>query len=221
MKQLLLNIAEIGPPSLDNFIPEGNTELLHVLKNLAIGRQQNRFYYLWGKTGSGKSHLLRAVVHAFLQRKHKAVYIDCSQANDFILDPDWDCVLVDNVEQLDNSTQIELFNLYNQIYEDGHATFLASGPKPPVQLALRQDLATRLGWGLVYQVYELTDEKKTEVMKNYAARCGFELPREICNYLLKHERRDLPFLIGLVDALGRLSLIKQRPVTLPLLRELL
>lgn len=64
-------------------------------------------------------------------------------------------------------------------------------------------------------------KKKIEVIQNYAIRCGFELPLEICHYLLKHEQRDLSSLIELVNALDQLSLAKQRPVTLPLLRELL
>jgi DnaA family protein len=222
MKQLLLDITETGHPSLENFVPEkNNAELLHALKELAAGQQQDRFYYIWGEAGSGKSHLLQAVTNAFSQQQCIATYIDCNQTNPFSLGTDIDCISIDNVEQLNDSAQIQLFNLYNRMREKGQGIFLASGLAPPAQLSLRQDLATRLGWGLVYQVYSLTDEKKIEVMKNHAMQRGFELPWEICSYLLKHERRDLPSLIRLVDALDQFSLIKQRPVTLPLLRELL
>ncbi|MCC6915876.1 DnaA regulatory inactivator Hda [Nitrosomonas sp.] len=220
MRQQLLDIAEIGPPSLDNFIPEGNEELLYTLRNLVAGSYQDRFYYLWGNTGSGKSHLLQAVAGAFSEQQCNSRYIGCSWEK-----PDFssgaDCIVIDDVEQLDDTSQIRLFNLYNRLRDSGHGIFLAGGTKPPAGLDLRQDLVTRLGWGLVYQVHELTDEKKIEVMQDYAIRCGFELPLEICHYLLKHERRDLSSLIRLIHALDQLSLTRQRPVTLPLLRELL
>lgn len=220
MRQLLLDIIEIGPPSLDNFIPEGNEELLYTLRNLVAGSRQDRFYYLWGKTGSGKSHLLRAVANAFSEQRYNSCYIDCSQEElNFTLDIS--CILADNVERLDDAAQIRLFNLYNRLRDSEHGIFLASGTKPPAQLDLRQDLTTRLGWGLVYQVHELTDEKKIEVMQDYALRLGFKLPLEVCHYLLKHEQRNLSSLIGLIHALDQLSLTRQRPVTLPLLRELL
>lgn len=221
MRQLLLDITEIGPPSLDNFVSEGNEELIFMLRNLVAGSRQDRFFYVWGTTGSGKSHLLHSVNSALLPSEFKVRYLDCNQVEMPDFDADVDCMLVDNVEKLDDAAQIRLFNLYNHFRESGHGVFLASGPLPPAQLGLRPDLATRLGWGLVYQVHELTDEKKIEVMQDYAIRCGFELPVEICHYLLKRERRDLSSLIGFVHALDKYSLARQRPVTLPLLRELL
>lgn len=221
MRQLLLDIIEIGPPSLDNFIPEGNEELLYTLRNLIANNRQDYFYYLWGSAGSGKSHLLQAVADTLSEQQLNTLYIDCDQTDELNFSFDLDCLLVDNVEQLDDAAQIRLFNLYNHFRNNRHGLFLASGSRPPAQLNLRQDLATRLSWGLVYQVHELTDEKKIEVMQDYAIRCGFELPLEICHYLLKHERRDLSSLIRLIHALDQLSLTRQRPVTLPLLRELL
>lgn len=221
MKQLLLNFAEINSPSLGNFIVDNNIELLHTLRNVASGKVDAGFYYLWGNTGSGKSHLLRAVVSAFLQQQEAACYVDCARTNSFVFDPDLVCVAVDNVDSLDAVGQIGLFNLYNRIRENNHGVFIASGEKPPAQLNLRRDLTTRLGWGLVYHICELSDEKKAKVMRDYATQCGFELPDEVSNYLLNHQNRNLSFLISTIDTLGEISLVKQRPVTLPLLRAIL
>ena len=64
----------------------------------------------------------------------------------------------------------DLFNLYNHIRNEGDAFLLVSGPAAPAQLKLREDLITRLGWGLVYQVHELTDEEKIKAMKSHAMR---------------------------------------------------
>ena len=74
---------------------------------------------------------------------------------------------------------------------------------------------------VVNQFVELTEEEKMQAMKSYAADCGFDLSQEICLYLLRHGRRDLPSLMMTLDALDRYSLANQRQITIPLLRELL
>lgn len=222
MKQLLLDIASPPLPALENFIPGRNAELLQMLRNASTHQEPERFIYVWGGAGCGKSHLLRAVTEAFIQRRLEAIYISCEIDSEFTIDVDSiDCVTIDNVERLGAAAQIRLFNIYNQVREEGDALFLVSGNALPAQLSLRQDLVTRLGWGLVYQIHELTDEEKREAMKSHAISCGFELPQEICDYMLRHGQRDLPSLIRIVDALDRYSLTRQRQITLPLLRELL
>ncbi|SDY15058.1 DnaA regulatory inactivator Hda [Nitrosomonas sp. Nm33] len=222
MKQLLLDISSPQPPTLENFIPGRNLELLQVLKNTLTNQNPERFIYVWGNSGCGKSHLLQAVVEAFVQQRLKAIYVSCEINSEFAFDAvSIRCMAIDNVERLGSAAQIRLFNFYNQVREEGDALFLVSGEVSPARLTLRQDLVTRLAWGLVYQIHELNDEEKREAMKSHAISCGFELPHEICDYLLQHEQRNLPALIRVIDALDRYSLAKQRQITLPLLRELL
>jgi len=43
----------------------------------------------------------------------------------------------------------------------------------------------------------------------------------VTRYLLTHSRRDLPRLLATVDALDTFSLSRKRPVSVPLLKELL
>nr|WP_281720315.1 DnaA regulatory inactivator Hda [Nitrosomonas nitrosa] len=222
MKQLLLDLASPHFPTLQNFVPGRNVELIQLLRDALTQQNFERFIYVWGNVGCGKSHLLQAMVEAFKQQQCKAIYISCEMDSDFPVDASAiDCIAVDNIERLGEIAQIKLFNLYNQVREVDGTLFLASGNTLPGQLLLRQDLVTRLSWGLVYQVHELTDEEKREAMKCHAISCGFELPQVICDYLLRHEQRDLPSLIKIIDALDRYSLTRQRQITLPLLRELL
>ena len=221
MKQLLLDIAPPSPPALDNFVAGRNAELLQTLGNILAGQEQERFIYLWGGSGCGKSHLLQAAVEASAKKNLNAEFIVCSGDTEFAASINADCVAVDNVDRLNPSAQIGLFNLYNRMRDEGHALLLVSGPTAPAQLKLREDLVTRLGWGLVYQVHELTDEEKALALKSHAASRGFALPQEVGDYLLRHGQRDLPSLMATLDALDRYSLANRRQVTLPLLRELL
>lgn len=211
MSQLLLDIAPDSQPTLDNFVAGRNLELLSALRHALAGSSSERTFYLWGEQGSGKSHLLQACVRAAQQ---SAVYAQGSV-------PQFaEVVAVDDVEQLDEAAQIELFDLYNRMRDNG-GMLLVSGGCAPLHLKLRDDLRTRLGWGLVYQVHGLSDEEKAQALAQHAQSRGFALPPEVTQYLLRHGRRDLPSLMAALDALDEHSLRLHRAPSVPLLKEVL
>lgn len=193
MRQLALEISPSPQPTLDNFVPGANAELLARLREYQAGTFADTILYLWGEPGCGKSHLLRA----------------CAGPN-----------VVDDVERLDEPAQAALFNAINEARLSG-GRVLAAGNAPPPQLPLREDLRSRLAWGLVYQVKGLSDEERALYLRAEAARRGMAIPEEVIAYLLAHARRDLPTLRAIVDALDRASLELQRPVTVPLARDAL
>jgi DnaA family protein len=221
MKQLALDFASPPRPTLDNFVAGRNGELLGNLRQLAARQARERFLYVWGQPGSGRSHLLKAVVAELQRAGGTAVYIACrgdTRFGDGLAH--MDCVVIDDVGRLDEEGQISAFDLYNALREN-NAALVASAAAPPVQLKLREDLVTRLAWGLVYQVHGLSDESKAQALSDHAASRGFRLPREVCDYLLTRSQRDLPSLLATLEALDRYSLETRRPVTVPLARELL
>jgi DnaA family protein len=191
MKQLALGISPPPQPTLDNFVPGSNAELLTRLRELQAGKFADNVLYLWGETGSGKSHLLRA----------------CAGLNP-----------ADDVEKLDEASQIGLFNRINEARQSG-GTILAAGNAPPAQLPLREDLKSRLAWGLVYQVKLLSDEERSTYLRGEAARRGMQMPDEVIDYLLTRMRRDLRSLNAILDRIDQVSLELKRPITLPLVRE--
>lgn len=221
MKQLAFDFAVLPAATLDNFISGRNAELLHNLRRLAAARDGERLIYAWGATGSDRTHLLKGVVAAAQSAASRSVYVPC--ANDTRLPEDllcYDCVAIDDVEHLDDVAQIAMFNLCNAMREQGGA-LLVSGNVPPARLLLRQDLITRLAWGLVYEVYPLTDDEKAQALRRRAAERGFLLADEVCAYLMTRVPREMSVLLGILDALDRYSLQAKRPVTVALARELL
>lgn len=214
MNQLLLDITPDWWPTFDNFVAGGNGELLSALHQALSGERTERCIYVWGPTGSGKSHLLQACVSAAQNAHQSAIY-----AQGFVPERA-DVVAVDDVGMLDDAAQIELFNVYNQIRDDG-GVLLVSGLCPPPHLDLRPDLRTRLGWGLVYQVQGLSDEERAQALAQHAQGKGFILAPEVTHYLLRHGQRDLPSLLGVLDALDAHSLRLHRAPSIPLLKEVL
>ena len=86
---------------------------------------------------------------------------------------------------------------------------------------LTEDLRTRIGQALVYQVKPLSDEEKAATLQNQARGRGLKVEDEVIGYMLRHAERDLPSLMAVLDALDRASLERKRPVTVPLLKEML
>lgn len=203
MKQMLLDIQPAARPTLVNFVVGRNAEALHHLQLAVSGKPEARFIYLWGAAGSGKSHLLQACADLALQQGLHLTTLD-------------------DVQTLSAEQQISLFNLYNQLRDNPAAgALIVAGDASPTQMGLRDDLATRLSWGLVYQLHPLSDEEKAQALKTHAVERGIKLPDEVVDYCLRHLRRDLPTLMATLDALDEWSLTAHKPVTVPMLRKLL
>lgn len=201
MKQLLLDIQPQALPTITNFVIGKNAEAMHSLNQALSGDASTRFIYFWGAAGSGKSHLLQA---AKIVAAEKNLPLICA----------------DDVHLLNEEAQIRLFDTYNQI-RAGEGILFAAGNAAPNQMGLRDDLATRLAWGLTYQIHPLSDEEKAQALKNHAAARGMKLPDEVIDYCLRYLRRDLPNLMAILEALDEWSLTEKKPVTVPLLRKLL
>lgn len=214
MTQMLLGIAPEWIPALDNFVAGRNVELLSALRRSLVATSGERRLYIWGETGSGKSHLLQAAVGGALVAGLSAVY-SCAEVPEAA-----EVVAVDEAEKLDDAAQIALFALYNRQRENG-GMLLVSGTQAPAFLSLRDDLRTRLGWGLVYQVHALNDEEKAQALQQHAQARGLELPNEVTTYLLRHGRRDLPALLTTLDALDEHCLRLKRLASVPLLKEVM
>jgi DnaA-homolog protein len=210
MKQLALDISAPRAPSFDNFVVGRNAEALAHLR-AAIAGGNERFIYLWGEAGSGRTHLLKAVAGAA-----HATFVAC-EANS-VFDDDAPLLAADNVDRLGADAQIALFHRYNVLREQGGG-LLASGRVPPVQLELRADLVTRLGWGLVVQLHPLSDSEKAQALAQHAQALGFSLSKEVTAYLLTHAPREMGALFATLDALDLHSLETKRAITVPLVRD--
>ncbi len=215
MRQLLLQLAPLPEPTLDNYVAGRNGAALQALRHIASGAGAERFLYLWGEPGSGRSHLLHGLARA--AGALRGVYCDGATAAGVAEDS---LIAIDNVQKLSAQDQIALFDLYNRVRAGGGA-LVAGGDAAPAQLALREDLRSRLAWGLAFQLHPLSDEEKTAALREHARARALMLGEEIIAYLLKHARRDMASLIGILDALDCYSLEHKRPITLPLVRDAL
>ena len=209
------------PPSFDSFVPGRNRETVRALREAAAGRG-DRYLYLAGPAGTGKTHLLIAAARA---------------AGGFYLDPGEPGVGPGVTESLERSRLVcldgvgaaagrpdwerALFRLFNAL-EGAGAPLVVADRSPPGRLGLAlPDLVSRLASGPVLGLAGLGESALQRLLVSRARARGFELPPPVAAYLVARERRDVPHLLALLDRIDRHSLAARRPVTIPFVRALI
>jgi DnaA family protein len=227
MRQLPLELSAEKPQTLETFVAGTNDELMQHLQTLAqfgIASRSEHFIYLWGAPSAGKTHLLQAMASSPVARSvasSVARYIAADAGGDtFAYSPDQHIYLLDDCDRLSDEAQILAFALFNQVREN-NGIMITAGAVAPAILGVREDLRTRLGCGLIYQVHELTDDEKIAALSHSASARGLTLSSGVLPYLMTHFKRDMRSLSAMLDALDHYSLETKRPITLPLLRDLL
>ncbi len=205
----------IGPAPLktfDSFVAGSNAAALAHLRTLL--QQAGAPVYLWGLSGSGKTHLLRA-----LARDRQAGWFDSATPPPWSFDDAWSLIVLDGCEAFDEAQQQSAFALF--IEATSHGTQVAaSACVPPVDLLLRDDLRTRLGSGPVFAISPLGETDARAVLRQEADRRGIVLSDDVMSFLMTRFSRDLKHLMALLDRLDEFALAEHRAVTVPLLKKL-
>lgn len=225
-RQLALPVALGDGARLDNFLPEACPEAHAALLALLAGDES--LLWVWGASGSGRSHLLAAAADTLYRRGLPVTFIDFDGGT--LPDPGLvadvggpGLVCLDRVDRVAGDARWEeaLFHLFNRLRAAG-GRLLASADAPPaaVPFAL-PDLASRLRASLVVALPAPDDAARLAILGFRAARRGLELPPETGRYLLAHGNRDLHALMTLLDRLDRAALEQQRRLTVPFVRQVL
>ncbi|MBL8347956.1 MAG: DnaA regulatory inactivator Hda [Rubrivivax sp.] len=217
MRQLPLALGPAPDCTFDSFLPGANAAALQHLRTLGASAAP---VYLWGPSGCGKTHLLRALAARVQGAGGVVGSFEAGMAFPWSLGAGWSLVIVDRCDELSEEAQRAAFALFEDAAAEGVA-FAAAGRLPPVDLPLRDDLRTRLGWGHVFALAPLTEPETRAALRREADRRGIFLGDEVMGHLLTHCPRDLTSLMQLIDRLDDFSMSKSRHVTVPLLRQML
>ena len=237
-RQFALDISKTPLPSLSNFITstksvEQGFSITEILQHISKCWKKNipippdfSWIYCWGNHGSGKSHLLKAmeiqanianISSIFLSPGNQRSWDELAKTTTKLPD----AILVDDVDQLNKEEQSLLFRTQIEAKEQAHVFLMISGAHSAPGLGLREDVQSRLSWGLNFELSVLSDAEKILAIHQIAQERGIILSSEVPTWLLSNFHRDLPSLLSLIEALDHFSLERKRAITLPLLREFL
>ncbi len=225
--QLALAIKLNDEATLADFNWENNALLQQQLQRM-LTFKEDRLLYLWGAKGSGKSHLLQACCQA-VNSSHSAIYLPLTllqewgpQAIEGIEEQTLICI--DDIDVIANDPNWEeaLFHLYNRVKDEEKGLLIISGNHSPAVSPIRlADLRSRLSWGLVIQLNELSDEEKINTLQQHALKRGFELPESVAHFLLNRCSRNMHDLHQLLNLLDDASLAAHRKITIPFVKNIL
>ena len=182
-----------------------------------------RVLWLWGRAGSGKTHLLQATCAAAGERGEPAAYIDLATApGPAMLDgcESLATVCLDALDAVaaDPEWNAALFRLYT-LLQDGQGRLVVASRSPPAGVALTlPDLRSRLLAASVHQLAELDDAGQCAALRLRAAARGLELSEDAALYLVHRLPRDMHSLFDVLERLDQASLVAQRRLTIPFLR---
>ena len=225
MQQIALDIGLSAGPTVANFFAGPNAAVLKHME-LWIGAKSATASrspvptYLWGPSGSGKSHLLKATREALREQGARVGWLDAQvlQAPEF--DEGWAAVLMDDVHLYTAEQQHTAFNWFVNA-QTHQRPVLAAGALAPVELKLRDDLRSRLGWGHIFGLQLLSEPERRAVLRQAADARGVFLGDEVMDFMLKRFSRDLGSLMELLDLMDGYALQTQRAITIPLIKSML
>jgi DnaA family protein len=217
MKQLPLPIVAPATARFETFMSGANAAAVQHLQQLGAPAAP---VYLWGPSGSGKTHLLHALAEARHERGERVGWFDATSRPPWVMEPGYTLLLLDACDRYDEAQQLSAFTLLLDAQSHGVA-WVAAARVPPVDLPLREDLRTRLGWGPVFALQNLPEEQARAVLRRESDRRGIFLSDDVMDYLLTRFARDLSHLMALLDRLDGFALSEHRSVTVPLLKKML
>lgn len=226
--QLPFDFSITEKNTFDNFLVSArNTELVDVIRH--FGEAGEGVAFIWGREGVGKTHLLQAFCQECeKQGRLQALYLPVGKIR--LFGPDvfaslhhMDLICLDDLQEIigDKSWEESLFAFFNRSREAG-VKLLVAADNPPRGLAFSlPDLASRMSWGMVYQLHELQDEDKLAALSRRAGERHMPLSREVLQYIYSRHPRDLQSLLDVIDRLDKLSLSEKRRLTIPFVRRVL
>lgn len=222
MQQLPLRVRIAETARFDGFIAGPNAEVVDRL----TGASPPRALWLWGRAGTGKTHILQAACAAASAAGGAATYLDLQAGgNPAMLEgyETLDLVCLDALDRAgeDADWNAAIFRLYT-LMQDGPGRLYVASTAPPASLRFRlPDLRSRLLAAPVYQLLELDEDGQVAALEARASRRGLELSREAAAWLVHRMPRDMHSLCGVLDRLDEAALAAQRRLTVPFLRQVL
>ncbi len=225
MKQIALDLGLASGPTLAGFFAGPNEAALRHLQMWTESPTRSPVpTYLWGTSGSGKTHLLKGVREALREQGATAGWLDASVQEPPDFNEAWAAVLLDDVHLYTAVQQQAAFNWFVNAMtpKSGQPLWvLAAGERAPADLKLREDLRTRLGWGHLFSLQLLGEPERRAVLRQQADARGVFMRDEVVDFILNRFSRDLGSLIQLLDHLDSYALQTQRAITIPLIKAML
>lgn len=211
--------------TFDSFVAGKNSVAAGLAQQMASSKGETQLYF-WGEAGLGKSHLLQASCNLAAKNQRTVCYLTpaeiLGQSTD-IFDglEQVELICLDDIETwlIDEMWETALFDLINRVRENHSCLILASLHSPDENFVKLPDLRSRLSWGPVFHLQNLSDKEKYQALSFRARQSGLALPENVADYLMQRYPRDMFGLFERLAVLDKASMAMQRRLTIPLIKS--
>lgn len=203
----------------------------------APGTQYNPLF-IYGGVGLGKTHLMHAIGHKFLEA-HPTARVRCVSAQQYMSEyttavrklnsqgeqamqsfearyQDLDLLLIDDIQSFANreGTQTNFFLAFERMVPRGKQIVLTSDTYPRNLKDFQERLLSRLTQGLVVSVEPPELEMRIQILMQKADRSGLEMPEDVAVTIAKRLKSNVRELEGAVQQVLAYTNFHNLPVTI-------
>lgn len=157
--------------------------------------------YLYGSSGSGKTHLLMATANALSQQNLSVAYARAETFTEHVVTAiragemslfrnsyrNVDVLIIDDVHLFGKkwATQEELFHTFNTLHVAGKQIILSADSSPADLQNIEPRLISRFEWGIVLPLEIMQKEDRKELLKRKADSLNYPLNPKIAEFILE------------------------------------
>lgn len=241
-EKVKLNSYGLNPRyTFDNFIVGKGNELAHAA-SLAVVKQPGKKYnplFIYGGVGLGKTHIIQAIGHKALSKNPKAKvrYVNAEVfTNEFIEGiragqnehfknkyRQLDFLLVDDVQFMAGKerTEEEFFHTFDALHQEGKQIVITSDRPPKSLPALEKRIISRFEWGLICDIRPPDLETRIAILEAKAKEKGYELDKDVLNYLASHVQNNVRELEGALNKIFAWHELKGGPINRDIVEKII
>jgi chromosomal replication initiator protein len=227
--------------TFDSFVVGSSNQMAHAA-SLAVADGHSKTYnplFLYGGVGLGKTHLLHAIGHRFVERNPgtRVMYISSETFMNELINsiryermPSFrsryrniDLLLIDDIQFIagKEKTQEEFFHTFNSIYESHRQIVLTSDKVPRDIPDLEERLRSRFEWGLIADIQSPDLETKIAILKKKAEHNSIPMPDDVAMFIASHIKSNIRELEGSLIRLGAYASLGAKEITVEFARDAL
>jgi len=229
--------ASPSPPSklnarftFDRFVV-GDGNRLAAAAALAAADQPAEVYnplFIYGDTGLGKTHLLRAIAHRSANGDRRVIYTTSEQfTNDFLTtiaqsrQDDFrrkyrsaDVFLIDDIQFLcgKERTQEEFFHTFNDLHASGCQLVVTCDRPPKAITGLQSRLCSRFHWGLIADIQPPDEDTRLTILRVKALEQRLNLTPAVAQLIADRAQDNIRELEGLLNRVTAYARLARSPI---------
>lgn len=190
--------------SMEYFVvTEENLLVTKVIEEIVCSPKSNIYnpFYLYGSSGSGKTHLLMSITHRLRQKGLNVIYVRAETFTDHVVSAirasemelfretyrHADLLIVDDIHIFSrkSATQEEFFHTFNALHVIGKQLILSANCSPQELNHIEPRLISRFEWGLVLPLLPLETDQMTKLLEIKTKALNFPLSNGMMQFLLQ------------------------------------